>query len=56
MTDHTPRLVITTGEPAGIGPDVVLMAAMGEWPGHLVAVGNAALLEARSQALALDIL
>ena len=55
MTDHTPRLVITTGEPAGIGPDVVLMAAMGEWPGHLVAVGNAALLEARSHALALDI-
>ena len=55
MTDHTPRLVITTGEPAGIGPDVVLMAAIAEWPGHIVAVGDIALLEARALALALDI-
>ena len=55
MSDRTPRLVITTGEPAGIGPDIVLMAAMTEWPGHLVAVGNAALLEARAQALSLDV-
>ena len=55
MTDHTPRLVITTGEPAGIGPDVVLMAAIAEWPGHIVAVGDIALLEARARALALDI-
>ena len=55
MSDRTSRLVITTGEPAGIGPDIVLMAAMTEWPGHLVAVGNVALLEARAQALDLDI-
>ena len=55
MTDHTPRLVITTGEPAGIGPDVVLMAAITEWTGHIVAVGDIALLEARARALALDI-
>ena len=55
MSNRTPRLVITTGEPAGIGPDVALMAAMGEWPGHLVAVGNTAFLEARALALSLDI-
>lgn len=34
-----PRLVLTTGEPAGVGPDVVLQAAMCDWPAEIVAVG-----------------
>ncbi len=55
MSNLLPKLIITTGEPAGIGPDIVLKAAMGEWAGHIVAVGNTALLEARATALGVDV-
>lgn len=53
-----PRLpvAITTGEPAGIGPELVLMlAARGELPAASVAVGDPAMLSARAAALALDV-
>lgn len=50
-----PRLVLTTGEPAGVGPDVVLRAAMNEWPAQLVALGCQRMLTERARQLGLDI-
>ena len=51
----TPRLVITTGESAGVGPDVVLASAAAAWPAQLVAVGCVETLAARNQALGLNV-
>jgi 4-hydroxythreonine-4-phosphate dehydrogenase len=50
-----PRIAITPGEPAGIGPDVVLAAALRPWPGQLVAVADAELLRQRAAGLGLDV-
>ena len=50
-----PRLVLTTGEPAGVGPDVVLQSAMSDWPAELVALGCMATLTARAQQLGLPL-
>ena len=52
---HTPCVILTTGEPAGIGPDVVLMAADKDWPAQLIALGDHSLLEARARALGISI-
>ena len=52
-----PRIAITTGEPAGIGPDIALMLAAqrSAWRGaQLLLIGDAALLEARARRLGLD--
>jgi len=51
----TPRLVLTTGESAGVGPDIVLAAAATEWPAQLVAVGCMTTLAARNEALGLSV-
>jgi len=48
-------IVLTAGEPAGIGPDIVLAAACQDWPVNLVCVADQALLRARAQALGIDI-
>ena len=50
-----PRLVITTGEPAGVGPDVVLQAAMCDWPAEIVAVGCRKTLAQRADQLGLNV-
>lgn len=50
-----PRLALTCGEPSGIGPDVVLGAAMGEYPAELLAIGDVATLTSRAKALKLSI-
>lgn len=47
------RLVVTTGEPAGIGPEISLAAAFRDWPFELVFAGDASLLESRARALGL---
>jgi 4-hydroxythreonine-4-phosphate dehydrogenase len=47
----TARIVLTPGEPAGIGPDLVVAAAARDWPFELVAVGDPELLAARARAL-----
>ena len=47
-------IVVTTGEPAGIGPELALMLAARhatDW----VAIGDPELLRARAQALGLDV-
>ncbi len=50
-----PRIAITTGEPAGIGPDVTLAAAMRAWDAELVAIGDSALLAARAESMHLPV-
>jgi 4-hydroxythreonine-4-phosphate dehydrogenase len=50
-----PRIAITTGEPAGIGPDIVLMAAQRAWPAELVVLADPDMLQQRAQALKLPI-
>jgi 4-hydroxythreonine-4-phosphate dehydrogenase len=47
------RLVLTSGEPAGIGPDVCLGALARDWPCELVVLGNRAVFEARAASLGL---
>jgi 4-hydroxythreonine-4-phosphate dehydrogenase len=49
------RLFVTPGEPAGIGPDLVLAAARRPHPVQLDAVGDPALLEQRAHALRLRV-
>jgi 4-hydroxythreonine-4-phosphate dehydrogenase len=43
-----PAVVITSGEPAGIGPDLCLALAEREWPCRLLCLGNFALLRERA--------
>ena len=49
------RIALTTGEPAGIGPDLSVMLAQSERDFELVAIGNAALLTARAAQLNLPL-
>src|SRR5574343_170983 len=49
------RLAITSGEPAGVGPDLCLRLAERSWPNQLVVLGDRALLEARARQMGLDL-
>ncbi len=51
----TPRIAITPGEPAGIGPDILLAIARNQWQAELVAVADPGLLRERAAALGLGI-
>jgi 4-hydroxythreonine-4-phosphate dehydrogenase len=46
-----PRIVVTSGEPAGIGPDLCLAIAQRAWPCELVFAGDASLFADRARAL-----
>jgi len=50
-----PRLLLTPGEPAGIGPDLVVAAAQRAWPAELVAVADPGLLRERAERLGLPL-
>jgi 4-hydroxythreonine-4-phosphate dehydrogenase len=50
-----PRIALTSGEPAGIGPELCLALALTELPAELVCLGDAALLEARARELNLAV-
>lgn len=52
---HTPRLIVTSGEPAGIGPDLCLAIAEHDWPCDVVIAADLELLKQRAQQLRLDI-
>jgi 4-hydroxythreonine-4-phosphate dehydrogenase len=43
-----PRIILTSGEPAGIGPDLCLAIADREWPCDLVVAADRKILEARA--------
>jgi 4-hydroxythreonine-4-phosphate dehydrogenase len=51
---HLPVIAVTSGEPAGIGPDLCLRLAEREWPARLVVLGDRDLLATRAALLGLD--
>ena len=50
-----PRIAVTAGEPAGIGPDLVAALALRDWPLQLVAIGDPATIAARAAAPGLEL-
>jgi 4-hydroxythreonine-4-phosphate dehydrogenase len=50
-----PRLILTSGEPAGIGPDLCIEAAKRECACELIIAGDAELLRSRARALNADV-
>jgi 4-hydroxythreonine-4-phosphate dehydrogenase len=52
---YTPRIVITSGEPAGIGPDACVDLAQANWDADVVVAGDAGLLAAAAEALNLPL-
>lgn len=46
-----PRIILTTGEPAGIGPDLAIAIAQQDWPCQLIVAGDRGLLQARARQL-----
>ncbi len=55
MNKDTPRIAITPGEPAGIGPDLVLSLAATSWAAELVIVADTDLLARRAELLGLEV-
>ncbi|MGP3590408.1 4-hydroxythreonine-4-phosphate dehydrogenase PdxA [Vagococcus sp. WN89Y] len=51
----TQRIAITPGEPAGIGPDLVVQLAQRDWPVELVVCADATLLTDRAKLLGLPL-
>ncbi|URJ24048.1 4-hydroxythreonine-4-phosphate dehydrogenase PdxA [Blochmannia endosymbiont of Camponotus sp.] len=49
------RIVVTTGEPAGIGPDIIIMSAQKEWPVELVVCADPNLLLDRAKQINLPL-
>ena len=54
MGSKLPVIALTTGEPAGIGPDLALQLARAGFPARIVAIGDEGLLAERSRELGLD--
>jgi len=50
-----PRIAVTSGEPAGIGPDICLALATAGLPARLVVLGDRDLLAERARRLGIDI-
>ena len=55
MTITTSRIVITPGEPAGIGPDLIILLAQRDWPVELVVCADPTLLHSRAKQLGLPL-
>lgn len=51
MGSRLPVIAITSGEPAGIGPDLALMLARGDFPARIVVIGDEEMLAGRCRAL-----
>lgn len=49
-----PRIAITSGEPAGIGPDIILSALQDTFDAQLIVVGDPELFRSRAQALGIS--
>jgi 4-hydroxythreonine-4-phosphate dehydrogenase len=52
---YVPRIVITSGEPAGIGPDACVALSQTEWEADIVVIADAGLLAATAGALGLPL-
>lgn len=55
MNAPAPAIVITTGEPAGIGPDICIALAAGPLPGRPVFLSDKRLIEQRASALDINL-
>lgn len=55
MPNKPLRLAVTPGEPAGIGPDLVIQLAQQTWPAQLVAIADSDMLAARAEQLKLPL-
>jgi len=55
MSSNTKKLVITSGEPAGIGPDIILKIAQQPHDACLIILGDQSVFESRAKALNLDV-
>ncbi|MDP2134167.1 MAG: 4-hydroxythreonine-4-phosphate dehydrogenase PdxA [Sulfuritalea sp.] len=53
-TAEAPVIAVTSGEPAGIGPELCLRLAEKQWPARVVVLGDRDLLAARAAPLGLD--
>lgn len=53
MKNRIERILITPGEPAGIGPDITIQAAQQAWPVELVAIADPDLFASRAKKLGL---
>lgn len=51
MSSSIKRIVITPGEPAGVGPDLMVSVAQASWDAQVVVVSSPSLLEERAAAL-----
>jgi 4-hydroxythreonine-4-phosphate dehydrogenase len=51
MAAAIPRIAITTGEPAGVGPELILELARQAWPAELVVFGDPRLLASRARGI-----
>jgi 4-hydroxythreonine-4-phosphate dehydrogenase len=51
-----PRILISSGEPAGIGPDITLLAAQQTYDADIIAMGDPDLFAERARQLKLDII
>jgi 4-hydroxythreonine-4-phosphate dehydrogenase len=52
---HAPLIAVTSGEPAGIGPDLCIMLAQHALPARVVIIGDRTLLASRAKALGRDV-
>ncbi len=56
MTHSTfPRIVLTAGEPAGIGPDIVLEALLASYSAAVTVIGDGRVLNERASQLGLEV-
>ncbi|MGB8339723.1 MAG: 4-hydroxythreonine-4-phosphate dehydrogenase PdxA [Burkholderiales bacterium] len=55
MAPFIPTLGISSGEPAGIGPDLCLMLTREKLPARLVIIGDKSLLASRAKLLGIDV-
>ena len=55
MTKPLPRIAITAGEPAGIGPDLCILLAYQALEAEIIVIADKKMLQARAKALNLDI-
>lgn len=56
MTDLKKPIVVTSGEPAGIGPELCLALAASAWKNRIVVVADPDMLAKRAELLGVDIL
>ena len=52
---YVPRIVITSGEPAGIGPDACVVLAQENWQADIVVAADASVMAAAADALRLPL-